>query len=70
MNRSMKLLAVLAFASAIAAPAFAQQVPRARGDAYDAAAATYAAAVAAQHRSSPQWQNNNLNPDFQLGGDR
>jgi hypothetical protein len=71
MNRSMKFLVVLAFATAVAAPAFAQQAPRARGDAYDAAAAAYAAAVAAQQRQwSRQWQNNNLNPDFQLGGDR
>jgi hypothetical protein len=58
MNRTMKLLAVLAFATATAAPAFAQQAPSARRDAAD----------------TPQWSrqtsNNNANPDFQLGGDR
>jgi hypothetical protein len=69
MNRSMKLLAVLAFATAVAAPAFAQQAPHARRDAYDAAAAAYANAVR-QHEWSRQSTNPNLNPDFQLGGDR
>ena len=68
MNRSMKLFAALAFATAVAAPAFAQQAPNARRDAN---AAAYAAAAAVQQRQwSRQWQNNNLNPDFQLGGDR
>ena len=69
MTNSLKLFVVLALGTALAAPAFAQQAPNARRGAYDAAAA-YAAGVAAQQRQGHrQWQNNNLNPDFQLGGD-
>jgi hypothetical protein len=73
MIRSMKLLAVLTLATAVAAPAFAQP-PHARRDATAtavAAAIAYAAATAGQqHQWSHHWGNNNLNPDFQLGGDR
>jgi hypothetical protein len=72
MTNSLKLFVVLALGTALAAPALAQQAPNARRDTYDAAAAAaYAAGVAAQQRQGQrQWQNNNLNPDFQLGGDR
>ena len=60
MNRSMKLLAVLALAAATAAPAFAQQTPH-RRDAAD---------TPQQPQWQRQWSNSNANPDFQLGGDR
>jgi hypothetical protein len=70
MTNSLKFFVVLALGVALAAPAFAQQAPHARRDAYDDAAAAYAAGVAAQRQGQRQWQNNNLNPDFQLGGDR
>jgi hypothetical protein len=74
---SLKILTVLALATAIAAPALAK-APHARRDGTAAAVAAIAAAVAAaaaadgllQYQSPYRWQNNNLNPDFQLGGDR
>jgi hypothetical protein len=68
MTNSLRLFVTLALGTALAAPAFAQQVPHARRDVTNAAAA--AAAGALQYRGSQQWQNNNVNPDFQLGGER
>jgi hypothetical protein len=67
MTNSTKFLAVLALGTALAAPAFAQQVPHARRDVTTAAAA---AAAALQYRGSQQGHNSNTNPDFQLGGER
>jgi hypothetical protein len=62
MTRSMKLLAALALATAVTAPAFAQQAPHSRRD---------AAAAYQQHQQwDRQGSNANTNPDFQLGGDR
>jgi hypothetical protein len=56
MKNSVKALVVLvALGTVLAAPALAQQAPNARQNA------------AASHA---QWQNNNTNPDFQLGGER
>jgi hypothetical protein len=77
MTHSLKILTVLALATAIAGPAFAK-APHARRDGTAAAVAAIAAAVAAaaaadglvQYHSPYRWQNNNLHPDFQLGGDR
>jgi hypothetical protein len=66
---STKFLAVLALGTALAAPAFAQQVPP-RRDVTTAAGAAAAAAAALQYRGSQQGHNSNTNPDFQLGGER
>jgi hypothetical protein len=74
MIRSLKILTVLTLATAIAAPALAK-APHARRDGTAAAVAAIVAAAAAadgplRYESPYRWQNNNLNPDFQLGGDR
>jgi len=65
MTYSMKLLSVLVLGTALAAPALAQQAPNARRN-----AAAAAAAEMLHYQRPHQWQNNNTNPDFQLGGER
>jgi hypothetical protein len=77
MIHTLKVVTVLTLATAIATPAFAK-APHARRDGTAAVVAAIAAAVAAAaaadgpllYQSPYRWQNNNLNPDFQLGGDR
>ena len=77
MIHSLKIVTVLTLITAIAAPAFAK-APHARRDGTAAVVSAIAAAVAAAaaadgpllYQSPYRWQNNNLNPDFQLGGDR
>ena len=70
-----KLLAVVALATLVAAPAFAQQVPGGRHEGRTARQER-SQRVIPYAPSAPdiyygrQERNENLNPDFQLGGDR
>jgi hypothetical protein len=74
MIHSLKIVTVLTLAIAITAPAFAKAHHARRDDGTAAAIAAITATGAADgpllYQSPYRWQNNNLNPDFQLGGDR
>jgi hypothetical protein len=62
-----KLFFLVALASVLAAPAFAQHAPRQDNLTWSSSVHPYAAG----YYTRPQYEhNNNANPDFQLGGDR
>ena len=68
MQHSMKLLAIVVLGSVIVAPAFAQTQKRHE----EAARGGWSSRVhvyAPEFYSRPN-RNNNMNPDYQLGGDR
>jgi hypothetical protein len=64
-----KLLAVVALGTVLAAPAFAQQAPRQDDHAFHQQSSSRLHPYAADRYTAPGYEyNNNLNPDFQLGG--
>jgi hypothetical protein len=67
-----KLLALVALGAVISAPAFAQSAPRAQrytGPSYEYQGSARVHPYAADHYQRPGiGYNNNVNPDFQLGG--
>jgi hypothetical protein len=67
-----KLLALVALGAVVASPAFAQSAPRAHRDAapsYEYQGSARVHPYAADHYQRPGLEyNNNVNPDFQLGG--
>jgi hypothetical protein len=65
-----KLLVVVALGTVLAAPAFAQQAPNARQDAQIPQWSSRVHVYAPDYYARPRSENKNLNPDFQLGGDR
>jgi len=64
-----KLLATLALASVVAAPAFAQPTHNARARAYHQEQAPMVQMYGAEHYQ-PRPSFEDVNPDFQLGGNR
>ncbi len=70
------LLALVALGALVAGPAFAQHVPNARHEENAVhqhrsyRVAPYAAGAPEIYYGHPYEMNNNLNPDFQLGGER
>ena len=64
-----RLLAILALASVVTAPAFAQPIPNARARAYHQEQAPMVQMYGAeQYQRRPSYED--VNPDFQLGGNR
>jgi hypothetical protein len=66
-----KFLAIVALGTVIAAPAFAQSAPSARQDnrTFHQQSSSRVHPYAADRYTAPGYEyNNNLNPDFQLGG--
>jgi hypothetical protein len=67
-----KFFAIVALGTVLAAPAFAQQAPSAH-QAGRTAHPQYTTRVhpyEPEVYQRPRYENNNLNPDFQLGGER
>jgi Ni/Co efflux regulator RcnB len=65
-----KFLVIVALGTVFAAPAFAQQAANGRQD-NRALHQQSSSRVSADRYTAPQYENNNnANPDFQLGGER
>jgi Ni/Co efflux regulator RcnB len=68
-----KFLAIVALGTVLAAPAFAQQAANGRQDnrAFHQQSSSRVHPYSADRYTAPQYENNNnANPDFQLGGER
>lgn len=66
-----KLVAVVAFSTVLAAPAFAQQANGRQDHRASQSQLSTVHPYAADRYVVPQYENNNnTNPDFQLGGER